>query len=160
MSFNDQSDFAQLPLTIGLSQRERNAKPNPQAYKVLSVRLREAEYACLMDQLSQLGMNTNMALRIATRRIAGYLETDEDTRTSLREISGHISRISKALINLSQAAARSGQFDLKELSRERLAFGEQFARLDARLRTILNVSVRRQDGKALLTKSMRQKHGF
>ena len=95
-----------------------------------------------MDQLSQLGMNTNMALRVATRRIAGYLETDEDTRASLREISGHISKISKALIDLSQTAARSAQFDLKELSRQRLAFGEQFVRLDARLRTILNVSIR------------------
>jgi type IV secretion system T-DNA border endonuclease VirD1 len=160
MAFNPSSEFSELPLALQLPLKERKNPPDPMAYRVLSVRLREAEHRCFMEQVTAMGLSANLALRIAARRISGFLETDEETRACLREISGHISQISQSLMTLSQAAARSGTVNLSDLSRERMAFGEQFVRLDARLRTILNVAARRQDGKALLTKSMRQKHDF
>jgi type IV secretion system T-DNA border endonuclease VirD1 len=160
MAYKMSSDSTELPLALQLPARERKASPDPMAYRVLSVRLRDAEHRCFMEQVTELGLSANLALRIAARRISGFLEVDNETRTSLREISSHISAISHSLMTISQTAARSGTVNLSELSRERMAFGDQFVRLDARLRTILNVSMRRQDGKMLLTKSMRQKHDF
>lgn len=156
MAFNDSSDISELPLA--LQPLDRKAAPDPMGYRVLSVRLREAEHRSFMDQVTEEGLSANMALRIAARRISGFLEADQETGTSLREISGEISSISHSLQALSQDAARSGTFNLSDLSRERMAFAKQFVRLDEQLRAILNVAARRQQGKALLTQAMHQKH--
>ena len=94
--------------------------------------------------------------RIAARRIAGFLETDEQTRSMLRDISRSISGISRSLNLLNREAAASGTVDMEAMSRERLAFGKQFVRLEEKLRVVLNVSLRRQDGMAMLKKASRQ----
>jgi type IV secretion system T-DNA border endonuclease VirD1 len=126
------------------------------AYKVVSVRLRQAEFICFAEQTSSAGMTNNQALRIAARRIAGFLETDEATRATLRDISRSISTISRTLSILNREAAASGVVDMEALAQERLAFGKQFVRLEEKLRVVLNVSQRRQDGMALLQKASRQ----
>lgn len=159
MSFKDAPEPVDVPLPLeyfGQSNTRKEA-PNPAGYKVLSVRLREAEHRAFLEESAKAGLSANMALRIAARRITGYLETDEDTRATLREISGHISQISNSLMVISHSAAKSGQFDMAEISKIRMAFGEQFARLDGRMRCILNISTRRQDGRAMLTKSVAKK---
>lgn len=125
-------------------------------YKVVSVRLRQAEFLCFAEQAASAGMTNNQALRIAARRIAGFLETDEQTRSMLRDISRSISGISRSLNLLNREAAASGTVDMEAMSRERLAFGKQFVRLEEKLRVVLNVSLRRQDGMAMLKKASRQ----
>ena len=125
-------------------------------YKVVSVRLRTAEFAGFEEQTAQAGLTKNLALRIAARRIAGFLETDANTLTLLREISQHIAEISRGLTRLNKACAASGTVDMAELATLRRAFGDEFVRLEDMLRVILNVSMRRQDGLALLKKASAQ----
>ena len=136
--------------------RSTNRSADPGSYKVVSVRLRHAEYVCFAEQAASSGMTNNQALRIAARRIAGFLETDEETRVLLRDISRSISGISRILTRLNSVAAASGTVDMAVISRERLAFGEQFVRLEDKLRVVLNVSQRRQDGMTMLKQAARQ----
>ena len=137
-------------------RRLRNSEIDPAGYKVVSVRLREPEFLCFAEQVADAGMTNNQAMRIAARRIAGFLETDEETRTLLREISVGINTVSQNLIRMNRLAANSGVIDMAALASERLAFGQQFVRLEDKLRIVLNVSQRRQDGMAMLKKVARQ----
>jgi type IV secretion system T-DNA border endonuclease VirD1 len=124
-------------------------------YRVVSVRLRHAEFVGFAEHVKQSGMTNNQALRIAARRIAGFLETDDETRQQLRAISNGLYSISSNLNRLYKAARETGAVDMDELQRERIAFGDKFAQLDEKLRVVLNVSKRRQDGKAMLQKAAR-----
>ena len=129
------------------------SKPNPEAdngYRIISVRLRSGEYQAFVQQVAALGLTHNMALRVAARRIGGFLEADGVTRHKLEQISSHIGEISAAVSRLHKTAARCQAVDMTEFERQRQAFGQEFAELDCLLQQILNISRRRQDGKRLL----------
>lgn len=128
---------------------------DPSAYRVVSVRLREAEYLSFAEQIAPLGISNNLAMRIAARRIAGFLEVDPQTREHLISITAQIGEISANISALSEVAQQSGTVDMDKLTELRIGFGSQFAKLDAQLQTILNVSKRRQDGQAMLIKAAR-----
>jgi len=123
---------------------------DPGAYRIVSVRLRRAEYECFTAQTEALGISHSRALRIAARRIAGFLETDAATRASMARISEEIGEISTSLRQLSRVAVRDGSFDMQRFITDRSAFGREFTALDTLLQSILSVSLRRQDGMNLL----------
>ncbi|SDO05713.1 T-DNA border endonuclease VirD1 [Ensifer sp. YR511] len=100
-----------------------------------------------------MGLTHNLALRIAARRISGFLEIDAETRRSLWQISDKIGEISGNLMHLRRIADRSGTLDMDKLAEYRTAFGREFAVLDDKLQTLLNVSQRRIDGCAMLKES-------
>jgi type IV secretion system T-DNA border endonuclease VirD1 len=114
------------------------------------VRLREAEFEVFCEQVRALGLTNNMALRIAARRIGGFLEIDPLTRRRLEEIVRNIGVISQNVTNLNAAYAQSGTVDMEEFAAHRAAFGLEFVQLDALLRSILNISRRRIDGRLML----------
>ncbi|WP_186439880.1 DNA mobilization endonuclease VirD1/MobC family subunit [Agrobacterium tumefaciens] len=125
-------------------------EPDPQKYKVISVRLREAEYAILARQAAAAGLSHNMALRIAARRIGGFLEIDNPMRSLLQDILREIGQLSRNMNGLKSACSATGKVDMTEFARQRTAFGREFARLDSCLSTILNISRCRRDGRLLL----------
>ncbi|WP_158598523.1 DNA mobilization endonuclease VirD1/MobC family subunit [Notoacmeibacter ruber] len=127
---------------------------DPNAYKVVSVRLRAAEYECLSLQAKALGLSNNMAMRVAARRIGGFLETDEQTRQLLQDITDQIGDIARALNDIDNVCRKHGKTDLNRLATLRAAFGHEFVQLDALLRSILNLSRRRVDGRLMLQKAM------
>jgi len=124
-------------------------KPDPKAYTVVSVRLREAEYLSFMEQIRPFGISGNLAMRIAARRISGFLELDTDVRQSMQNITASIGEIAGNL----KAIADKGNTDMEALKELRQAFGQEFARLDSQLQALLNVSKRRQDGQTLLVEA-------
>ncbi len=123
---------------------------NPDGYKIVSIRLRQAEFESFSDQAQSLGLTHNLAMRIAVRRIAGFLEVDAETRQLLRQVSSTIGDISINLSRLSRLAEREGNVDMRKLDEQRRAFGREFTLLDDRLQTLLNVSKRRIDGRTML----------
>ncbi|MCW0021368.1 DNA mobilization endonuclease VirD1/MobC family subunit [Rhizobium sp. BT-226] len=127
---------------------------DPKEYKIVSLRLREAEYLAFSGQAATLGLSHNMALRIAARRIAGFLEIDSETRTVLQDILREIGELSRNIAQLKLACAKTGTVDMNDFARQRAAFGREFAHLDARLSMILNVSRRRRDGRNILQEAM------
>ncbi|WP_085033611.1 T-DNA border endonuclease subunit VirD1 [Ensifer aridi] len=135
--------------------RRRAAVVDPSGYKIVSVRLRLAEFESFSEQSQAAGLTNNMALRIAARRIAGFLEIDAETRQNLQRITDSIGQIAEALIDMRRFASRDDTVDMVRFERHRQQFGQEFAALDALLRTMLNVSRRRQDGRRLLQGSVR-----
>lgn len=123
---------------------------NTDGYRIVSVRLRQAEFESFAEQARKLGLTHNLALRVAARRIAGFLEVDDDTRQLLRQISTSIGEISFNLGQIRRVAEREGSAELGGLDEQRRAFGRQFSVLDDKLQMLLNVSKRRMDGRAML----------
>jgi type IV secretion system T-DNA border endonuclease VirD1 len=128
----------------------RKHQVDPKGYKIVSVRLREAEFEVFSQQVSAIGLTNNMALRIAARRIGGFLEIDSELRERLEEISRKIGFISHHLGALKAGYAQSGKVDMEEFTRQRAGFDYEFQQLDGLLRSILNVSRRRLDGRLML----------
>ncbi|MCJ9674097.1 MULTISPECIES: DNA mobilization endonuclease VirD1/MobC family subunit [unclassified Neorhizobium] len=143
--------LALLPEEIATSlSRTRGQQTDPHGYKIVSVRLREAEFEAFNAQAVALGITNNMALRIAARKIGGFLELDARTQQALETIIGEIGDISHAINQLNAAYAQSGRVDMQEFQAQRAAFGYEFAKLDATLMSMLNVSQRRLDGRLKL----------
>ena len=134
---------------------ERLPQTESGSYKIVSIRLRMAEFEAFSDQAGALGLTSNLALRIAARRIGGFLEIDAATRRHLEKIVAGIGEISRNVARLYSAYAHSGLGEARELAEQREAFGREFAELDALLRSILNISRRRSDGCRMLKESMK-----
>jgi type IV secretion system T-DNA border endonuclease VirD1 len=140
-----------LPEEVAISlTHDRGQKVDPNGYRIVSVRLREAEFEAFSTQASALGLTNNMALRIAARRIGGFLELDAETHRVLEDVLGMIGTISRGINRLQATYAESGTADLQAFSELRAAFGYEFARLDAMLMSILNTANRRLDGRLRL----------
>lgn len=129
---------------------EHSPKSPPDGYRIVSVRLREAEFEAFSEQVNAVGLTNNMALRVAARRIGGFLEVDAHTRHALEGILQAIGSISREITQMHVASARSGMVNLAEFSALRASLGSEFARLDATLLTILNIADRRLDGRLRL----------
>lgn len=141
---------------MSLTRRQRDwAKSSgPDEYKIVSVRLRLAEFEELDIQARALGLTNNMAVRIAIRKIAGFLETDSGTRKDLDTVVSAIGRIADDLGRLSNVCERNGSADLQTLNMHRNELGREFRKLDGLLRDILNTGRRRVDGRFLLGESV------
>lgn len=140
-----------LDIFASVSRAQRLPKKvDPAGYKVVSVRLREGEFATLAHQAAKCGMSNNMALRVAARRIAGFIEIDAATREALQSISASIGEISSSIRRISRLAPGSHGFDMEQFMQDRAAFGREFVELDGHLRLLLSLSKRRTDGCALL----------
>jgi len=135
--------------------RDGASPDDSDGYKVVSIRLRMAEFESFSERATSLGLTSNLALRIAARRIAGFLEIDRDVRRQLDEIVGMIGDISRTIGGLHADYAASGAVELAILAEQRVAFGREFAQLDALLRSILNISRRRSDGLRRLEEAMK-----
>ncbi|MBY5775227.1 DNA mobilization endonuclease VirD1/MobC family subunit [Rhizobium leguminosarum] len=127
-----------------------SGEAEPKDYKIVSLRLRDAEYLAFSEQAAVLGLSHSMALRIAARRIGGFLEIDPDTRVALQDILRGIGDLSRSITELKAACEEAGTVDMDRFADQRAAFGREFARLDARISMILNVSRRRRDGRNIL----------
>ncbi|MBO9112509.1 MULTISPECIES: T-DNA border endonuclease subunit VirD1 [Rhizobium/Agrobacterium group] len=132
------------------SDIDRRESPKVEGFKVVSTRLRSAEYESFSRQARLLGLSDSMAIRVAVRRIGGFLEIDAETRQKMEAILYSIGALSSNVAALLCAYAENPIPDLDALQAERNAFGKSFADLDALLRSILSVSRRRIDGCAML----------
>ena len=136
------------------SEKSEATQFDPDAYKILSLRFGEVDFLEFTEQVEAMGYNRNLALRVAARRICGYLEIDTETRRLLRQISIDIGEISLSLVKLARIARHNDTVDVKQLSRCHDALAREFAVLDDKLQTLLNVSKRRIDGRVLMCGSM------
>lgn len=138
------------PEEVAISLQRGAKKIDPNGYRIVSVRLREAEFEAFSAQAASLGLTNNMALRVAARRIGGFLELDGGTRQAIEDVLGAIGVISEAIAQLNRAYDESGRVDMTEFAAQRAAFGYEFARLDATLMSVLNIAHRRLDGRLKL----------
>ena len=100
--------------------RDVDAEGRPaRADQVVRVRLTKAELAELDDAVERLGINRNRALRIAARRIGGFVEVDDEVRTALKDAVRQIGGIATNVNQLAKTANRTRDPDFVRLERHK-----------------------------------------
>ncbi len=124
--------------------------------KVFSIRATRAEVEEFDAQLETVGMKRSQALRIAMRRIAGFVEVDPAVAQELRDATRQISGIAKNVNQIARAANRTHDPDYIGFMEERRALGRELSRIEAQMQRILNLAARRHDGLARLDKAAQE----
>ena len=125
-------------------------------YKIVSIRLRSPEFEAFDQQARALGLSSSMAVRIAVRKIGGFLETDKEIRREFENALRGIGAVSRALMTLHAAYETDAKVDMQAFASQRAAFGREFAVLDGMLRRLLNINQRRIDGRVMLQDAIPQ----
>lgn len=120
--------------------------------QVFSIRATRAEVEEFDAQLETIGMKRSQALRIAMRRIAGFVEVDPTVAQELRDATKQISGIAKNVNQIARAANRTHDPDYVGFMEERRALGKELSRVEAQMQRILNLAARRHDGLERLKK--------
>ena len=124
--------------------------------KVFSIRATRAEVEEFDAQLETVGMKRSQALRIAMRRIAGFVEVDPAVARELRDATKQISGIAKNVNQIARAANRTHDPDYIGFMEERRALGKELSRIEAQMQRILNLAARRRDGLERLDKAAQE----
>lgn len=143
------------PAAREMASRQRR-RVEGERVKVVSTRLRSAEYESFSRQARLLGLTDSMAIRVAVRRIGGFLEIDAETRRQMERSLQAIGALSRNVAALVAAYRENRSTNMEALRIERVAFGEAFADLDSLLRSILSMSRRRTDGCSMLKNAEEQ----
>lgn len=126
------------------------ARMKPRADKTISIRLTEAELAELDAAIAALGIKRNRALRIAARRIGGFLEVDGAVVAELRALNRQIAGIATNINQIAHAANRTHDPDYRAFLAMRAELGRVLFETRGALQTILDLGARREDGLARL----------
>ena len=124
--------------------------PPERVDRVVTVKMTAAELAELDAQIAPLGLKRNRALRIAARRIGGFVEAAPAEVELLRDAVRQLGGIARNVNQIARAANRTREPDYEGFLEERAALGREIARLDARMQTMLDLAARRRDGLARL----------
>ena len=132
----------------GKWQDPEAAKKEPRADRTISVRLTEAELAELdaQIQIAGLGFNRNRALRIAARRIGGFLEVDGATVEALRTINRQLAGVATNINQIAHSANRTHDPDYQRFMAQRAELGRILIETRGALQRILDLGARREDG--------------
>ena len=151
---NDQTPAWKNRVMKGGDWVDPDAEPAPvRADKTISVRLTEVELAEFDAQIAVLGINRNRALRIAARRIGGFVEADTALVAELRTAAQQLGGIARNINQIAKAANRTHDPDYLAFMEERRDLGRAFARMQALLQPLLDLAARREDGLARLDKA-------
>lgn len=134
----------------GKWQGPEAAKKEPREDRTFSVRLTAAELAEFDAQVSTLGLKRNRALRIAARRIAGFVEVDPATVEELRALNRQIAGIATNVNQIAHAANRTHDPDYRAFMAERAVLGRELMAVRGALQRLLDLGARREDGLARL----------
>ena len=121
-------------------------RTKPRAERTVSVKMTEAELAEFDDQIALLGINRNRALRIAARRIAGFMEVLPEQIETLRRATRQLSGIATNVNQIARAGNRTRSPDYRAFMAERAALGHELVRIESQIQTILDLATRRTDG--------------
>lgn len=128
-----------------------DAEPTPvRADKTISIRLTRAELAEFDAQIARLGIKRNRALRIAARRIGGFVEADEAQVVALRDVARQLIGVARNINQIAKSANQTREPDYRAFMEERAALGKVLARVQGQTQTILDLAARREDGLARL----------
>lgn len=141
----------------GRWQDPEAARKEPRADKTLSVRLTEAELAEFDAQIEGLGLNRNRALRIAARRIGGFLEVDAAVVEALRDINRQLAGVATNVNQIAHAANRTHDPDYRAFLAQRAELGRLLIETRGALQQILDLGARREDGLARLSAAVGEK---
>jgi type IV secretion system T-DNA border endonuclease VirD1 len=141
----------------GRWQDPEAVRKEPRADKTLSVRLTEAELAEFDAQIAGLGLNRNRALRIAARRISGFLEVDAAVVEALRDLNRQLAGVATNVNQIAHAANRTHDPDYRAFLAQRAELGRLLIETRGALQQILDLGARREDGLTRLSAAVGEK---
>ena len=127
------------------------ARKAPRADRTFSIRVTEAELAAFDARIALLGLKRNRALRIAMRRIGGFLEVDPGVAEELRGLHRQLTGIATNINQIAHAANRTHDPDYHAFLAARSELGRVLFETRAALARILDLGARREDGLARLS---------
>ena len=142
----DAEEVGERRMIRGRWQDRERAQKEPRADRVIAVRLTEAELTELDAQIERLELNRNRALRIAARRIGGFLEVDTATVTVLREINRQLAGVATNINQIAHAANRTHDPNYRAFMTQRAELGRLLIETRGVLQRILDLGARREDG--------------
>lgn len=125
---------------------QRPPAPAGRADRTISIRLTEAELAEFDARIAPLGLKRNRALRIAARRIGGFVEADPAELDALKSAAAQLSGVARNINQIARVANRTGDPHLAAFLEERQDLGKELSRLTAQLRRMMDLAQRREDG--------------
>lgn len=143
---SDAEVTAERHMIRGRWRDQEKAAKEPRADRLVAVRLTEAELAELDARIEALDLNRNRALRIAARRIGGFLEVDAATVNALREINRQLAGVATNINQIAHAANRSHHPNYRAFMAERAELGRLLIETRGALQRILDLGARREDG--------------
>ncbi len=120
------------------------------ADKTVSVKMTEAELAEFDAQIAKVGLNRNKALRIAARRIGGFVEADADQVAALRDVARQLIGVARNINQIAKSANRTRDPDFVAFMEDRKELGKILARVQGQTQVLLDLAARRGDGLARL----------
>lgn len=135
-------------------RRKKIEKEGLDGHTVLSLRLTNAEFLEFADQVEELGMTNNRALRVAARRIGGFLEIDSASQDVLKDIAKQLNGIARNINQMAKIANTVNSVDHKDFLEERKALGVELMKASDISQQLLNVGRRRNDGAARLKRAV------
>ncbi|UOM37039.1 DNA mobilization endonuclease VirD1/MobC family subunit [Acuticoccus sp. I52.16.1] len=148
-----QTSWPNRRLSGGAWKSDAPSTTRERAEKTISVKMTEAELVAFDAAIAQVGLKRNRALRIAARRIGGFLEADAETLAVLKDLQAQIAGIARNVNQIAKAANRTLEPDYRAFMEERRDLGKALSRLDSELRTITETATRRTDGEARLRRA-------
>jgi len=146
---------AQKKVTSGNEVRRKKIKQEGlDGHTVLSVRITNAEFLEFADQVETLGLTNNRALRIAARRIGGFLEIDPESQVALKDIARQLTGIARNINQMAKIANTVKSVDHTDFLQERQKLGLELARASDLSQQLLNIGRRRNDGAARLKEAV------
>lgn len=150
---SDENEASKAASKVGKSRKSPNEKRRQTIKKegldghtVMTVRLRNAEFLEFSDQVEKVGLTNNRAMRIAARRIAGFLEIEDASQKMLKDIARQITGIASNVNQMAKIANTTNSVDHKNFLEERQKLGSELARVSDLQQQLLNVGRRRADG--------------
>ncbi|PZX14171.1 type IV secretion system T-DNA border endonuclease VirD1 [Palleronia aestuarii] len=130
------------------------SKPAQRADRTIAVRVTEAELAEFDTQIARLGIKRNRALRIAMRRIGGFVEADPMQVEALRDVARQLVGVARNINQIAKSANRTRDPDYRAFMEERAALGKVLVQVQGQTQTILDLAARREDGLARLDREV------
>ena len=132
------------PAEVGLTGRDGRVD------RPISVKLTADELAAFDAVVDELGLNRNLALRIAARRIAGFLEVDQATLDALRSIVRQVTGIANNINQIARIGHVTQEPAYQAFMAERQLLGVELAEVEGLMQQVLDVGRRRSDGRRRL----------
>ena len=134
---------------------ENSSAQKSDDFRVVSVKLRASELAELDALCAEIGVKRNRAMRSLVLKASGFVEYDDATTKSLKDLTRQISGIATNINQLAKLGNRTGSPDFVAFMEDRKGLGRLLSKVESKVQILLNVKKRKADAAAMLRRAIK-----